>query len=106
MKQECQLHIDTTKSDKTVVILITPTDSYTAVSPHSLLRAQIILPSIRALLTEQGYSISDLSSITVAPGPGSFTGLRVGFAVGNMLAVLLGIPINGKQPPQFPIYTG
>lgn len=105
MKRECHLSIDTTKTEETIVELRTGDQTYTAVSPHSLMRAQIILPSIQTLLAEHGYSLSDVSSITVAPGPGSFTGLRVGFAVGNMLAVLLGIPINGKQPPQFPVYT-
>jgi len=56
-----------------------------------------VLPAIHELLTQAGISLSDLTSVAVATGPGTFTGLRVGmslakgFAVGNSLPVI-GVP--------------
>jgi tRNA threonylcarbamoyladenosine biosynthesis protein TsaB len=40
-----------------------------------------------------GVAISDLGAITCGAGPGSFTGLRVGFAVAKGLAMPFGVPL-------------
>lgn len=60
-------------------------------------RSQAVLPLIQELLDEQNISLHDLDAISVYPGPGSFTGLRVGYSVAQMLSVLLDIPIDGIQ---------
>lgn len=59
-------------------------------------KAQRVLPLIHNLLAEQKYTWQDITAIEVNRGPGSFTGLRVGFAVANALGSLLGVPVNGK----------
>ena len=100
-----KLSLDTTHSEHTRVALIHEGQTYEKTAPHSVLRAQNILPLLEVLLREHDVHLSDISEITVAPGPGSYTGLRVGFAVGNMLALLLQIPLNGKIPPSFPLYS-
>jgi tRNA threonylcarbamoyl adenosine modification protein YeaZ len=59
-------------------------------------KAQMVLPMIEDLLKTQKLKLSDITEIKVNPGPGSFTGLRVGIAVAQMLGKLLNIPVNGK----------
>jgi tRNA threonylcarbamoyladenosine biosynthesis protein TsaB len=45
------------------------------------------------VLDEQNRSLKDLQGIVIYKGPGSFTGLRIGFSVANALADSLKIPI-------------
>jgi len=52
-----------------------------------------LVPQIAALLAKHGYSKSDLGALSVASGPGSFTGLRVGLAAIKALAEALQKPI-------------
>jgi tRNA threonylcarbamoyladenosine biosynthesis protein TsaB len=59
--------------------------------------AQQLLPTIDRLLREQGKSLSELTAIEVNPGPGSYTGTRVGVAVANALGLALGISVNGLE---------
>jgi tRNA threonylcarbamoyladenosine biosynthesis protein TsaB len=58
------------------------------------------------MLAAQSLSLDDLKEIEVHPGPGSYTGLRVGFTIANALGYLLGIPVNGKTmaDPAVPVY--
>lgn len=53
-----------------------------------------LLPLIEEVLYLQHLTLADITEIEVATGPGSFTGLRVGIAVANILGNLLKIPIN------------
>lgn len=71
-------------------------------------KAQIVLPLIEKLLKEHGLKVDEISAITVNPGPGSFTGLRVGITIANTLAFLLQIPVNenGVGKNVEPIYEG
>lgn len=71
-------------------------------------KAQEVLPMIEKLLMEHKVMLDDVSSIRVNTGPGSYTGLRVGIAIANMLGFLLGVPINGMPAGQkaFPVYEG
>ena len=45
-----------------------------------------LFPLIEAVLRELGGSIADVATLTLADGPGSFTGLRVGLAAAKALA--------------------
>ena len=58
-------------------------------------KAQRILPLLIELLAYHQLRWVDISSIEIYPGPGSFTGLRVGFSVANALGFILQIPVNG-----------
>ncbi len=54
-----------------------------------------LLPQIRDTLARLGREPSNLIGIAAARGPGSFTGLRVGLAVGRGLQFALGLPLYG-----------
>lgn len=59
-------------------------------------KAQATLPMIEDILEENNIELKDLNSIDVNVGPGSFTGIRVGFAIANALSFVFKIPVNGK----------
>ncbi|HLD24662.1 tRNA (adenosine(37)-N6)-threonylcarbamoyltransferase complex dimerization subunit type 1 TsaB [Candidatus Gottesmanbacteria bacterium RIFCSPLOWO2_01_FULL_49_10] len=76
--------------------------------PVSQGNAQEVLPMIEELFKEHGLTIDAVTAIQVNTGPGSYTGLRVGIAIANMLGVLLGVPINDLPVGQIviPQYEG
>lgn len=55
--------------------------------------AETIHLKIKALLHQNDYDFNQINSIIIYKGPGSFTGLRIGFSVANALASGLGVPI-------------
>ena len=54
---------------------------------------QLLMPMIESVLSEVGLKANQLDAIGVAIGPGSFTGLRIGFATTQGLAFGLDIPV-------------
>lgn len=52
-----------------------------------------MIPQIAGLLAKHNFRKSEIEAFTVASGPGSFTGLRVGLAAIKALAEILGKPI-------------
>lgn len=71
-------------------------------------RSQNVLKAIMDALAAEHKDLMDVTSIEVFPGPGSFTGLRVGLSVANALSYALSLPINGQPAgtPITPIYGG
>lgn len=57
--------------------------------------AERVLALIERLLAEVGWSRSSIERVAVGIGPGSFTGLRVGIALAQGIALGLGCPIVG-----------
>ena len=49
--------------------------------------------NILKLLNQDKIDFKDIEGIVIYKGPGSFTGLRIGFSVANALAYSLSIPI-------------
>ncbi|QQG41009.1 MAG: tRNA (adenosine(37)-N6)-threonylcarbamoyltransferase complex dimerization subunit type 1 TsaB [Candidatus Levyibacteriota bacterium] len=64
-------------------------------------KAQVVLPLIDKLLDKHQLKPTDISSIEVNVGPGSFTGLRVGMVIANALAYSLKISVNNKPVGEF-----
>lgn len=63
----------------------------TIVQPR--LHAELILPFIDELLFEAGIKKSQITGLIVGQGPGAFTGVRIGVAVTQGLALALDIPV-------------
>lgn len=55
--------------------------------------AESIHVQLSALLHRASYVFDDIAGIVVYAGPGSFTGLRIGFSVANALAYGLSVPV-------------
>jgi tRNA threonylcarbamoyladenosine biosynthesis protein TsaB len=54
-----------------------------------------LLPVIQQTMERLGRRPADLTAVAAARGPGSFTGLRVGLAVAQGLAIALQLPLYG-----------
>ncbi len=88
------LFIDTSSSENIRVGIERDGKSVEKIGPRKG-QAQRVLPMTEKLLKSQKLKLSDITAINVHTGPGSYTGLRVGATIANMLGALLGVPING-----------
>lgn len=91
------LLIDTSSNKEIKIGLIINGEKFVIEQEIDTRKAQVTLPLIEKILKEHKLSLKDISEIQVNPGPGSFTGLRVGIAIANTLGYLLNIPVNGKK---------
>jgi tRNA threonylcarbamoyladenosine biosynthesis protein TsaB len=57
-----------------------------------LRHSELLLESVDLLLHKAGIPRTDLSGVVCRGGPGSFTGLRIGFSFAKGLSLALGIP--------------
>jgi tRNA threonylcarbamoyladenosine biosynthesis protein TsaB len=100
------LFIDTTSSQVIKVGLNKNGKEFIIEQQLDKQKAQVVLPLIDRLLKKHNLTLKDIEAIHINPGPGSFTGVRVGLTIANMLAFLLKISVNGKPAGDFvePIY--
>ena len=57
--------------------------------------SRLLLPCIDRLLAWTGYALTDVTGLVVNVGPGVFTGLRIGLATAQGLAMACGKPLVG-----------
>lgn len=88
-----KLFIDTSSNKRTLVKL----GNKVLEKDSSVWHSQVVLPMIQKLLKSANCELGDITEIEVNPGPGSYTGLRVGVAIANALGYALKIPVNGKR---------
>jgi len=89
------LFIDTTSNKEIIVRLTINGEDFEEKKQVMPRETQLALPMIIDLLKNHNLEINDLDEINVNPGPGSFTGIRVGLSFANTLGFLLNIPVNG-----------
>lgn len=63
--------------------------------PRAVSRAEDLLPNIDSLMDETGMHLSEIDTIAVSVGPGSFTGLRIGLSTAMGLSAALDKPLVG-----------
>ena len=95
------LSIDSTNNLKTIIAL----DDQEYFTDYDQPQDQDVLGAIDKALKRNHKTFSDVTAIVVNPGPGSFTGTRVGVAIANALAFALSIKVNNQDPPLIPIYA-
>lgn len=62
---------------------------------HRQTHSEKLMPLIESLLKDTGTELKELELIAVSKGPGSYTGLRIGAAIGKSMAYALSIPMAG-----------
>jgi tRNA threonylcarbamoyladenosine biosynthesis protein TsaB len=56
-----------------------------------------LAPAVADSLARAGLQMKDLQALAVATGPGSFTGLRIGMALGKGMALARRLPLVGVR---------
>jgi len=92
------LSLDTTET-KNIFVELRSLDGKTIakLSENQQQGSQALLPMIMKILKKNKFTLKNISKIEVNPGPGSFTGTRVGVSVANALSFALQVPVNGKK---------
>lgn len=66
---------------------------YEQFKPAQREQSQLLLPMVDQVLQEAAIKLSEISAITLAIGPGSFTGVRLGLSVVQGLCISTNIPV-------------
>lgn len=90
------LFIDTTSRDEVLLELEINREKFSKKNKILQNKKEMVLKLIDDFLKEHKLNSQDLSEIKVNPGPGSFTGVRVGVSIANAMGFALKIPVNGK----------
>jgi tRNA threonylcarbamoyl adenosine modification protein YeaZ len=93
------LIIDTSTDSSLIALVRNDQLLSSQVTPHYNRLSKELLPSIQNLLKANQLSPSDLSTIAVGTGPGSYTGTRLGCAVAKSLAFGLNIAVKPFHSP-------
>lgn len=94
------LALDTTTKDGSVAVLDDATIRIERRGDSSLTHGQRLPGELRAVLAEADLTIRDVDLLAVVAGPGSFTGLRVGIATVQGIAMALGkrvVPVSALE---------
>lgn len=92
-----KLLIDTTDQKIAKVTLIHG-DKRDSLSSENSRKSQATLQLVEKILKKNKISPKEIDEIEVDKGPGSFTGIKVGFAIANGLGFSLNVKVNGKLP--------
>lgn len=96
-----KLYLDSTDNTKTIIRI----DEKEFIKENSSPRDQDVFGFLMLCLEGEGYTPQNITEINVNPGPGSFTGTRIGVTIANALGFSLGLNVNKQQPPVEVIYS-
>jgi len=96
-----RIYIDSTDNKITIIRIADREYTRNVESP----RDQDVLGFLVHCLDKENIRPEDIDDIEVNPGPGSFTGTRVGVAIANVLSYALDIKVNGSFTSVEPLYS-
>jgi len=101
------LSIDTSSHEKLIVGLELLGIKKLIEEDFDYRKSQGVLPLIEKVIQENNLEFSQITEIKINVGPGSFTGLRVGVCIANVLGEILQVPVNSQPVGQKvePIYS-
>jgi tRNA threonylcarbamoyladenosine biosynthesis protein TsaB len=81
-----------TATEKLSVALSSGNETFSFTADAGLRHSELVMDIIDMLMKKAALQPCDLSGVVCTGGPGSFTGLRIGFTLAKGLALSLGIP--------------
>ena len=94
MKEELKyLVIDTSVENITKINLIIGSKNSEIIFNESRNHLQNLIPGIKKILNQENLNLHNLNFIALNEGPGSWTGLRIGFATIKVLAMVNKLPV-------------
>jgi len=87
------LAIDTSSAWCSVALSLGDEPPFIKHEPVSAGASQLLLPWVNELFTQAKISLKDLDAIAIGVGPGAFTGVRLGVAAVQGLAIATQIPV-------------
>lgn len=102
-----KIHIDTSKVKQVRITFLDGKKEEHVEATIDRSQAQAVLPLIDQALQKRRKTLSDIQEVSVVTHGESYTGIRVGVAIANTLALTLHIPVNHQKPGIFvePSYT-
>jgi len=64
-------------------------------APSGTRHAELLTPTVTAVLEQAGVALRDVGRLVVGLGPGPYTGLRVGIVTAAALGDVVGVPVHG-----------
>ena len=99
------LGVDTSSSSLSVAVMDDDLLKGEFTLNHKLTHSEQMMPLLDSLLSHLELKMSDIDLIGVSVGPGSFTGIRIGVAAANAMAMALDIPVVGISSLEAMAYT-
>ncbi len=88
-----KLALDTSQTSGSIALWDSGRVVYSAYFDLSITHSETLMPQVDHALRFCGFRPSDIESVLLAIGPGSFTGLRIGLATAKGIAYGLKIPL-------------
>jgi tRNA threonylcarbamoyladenosine biosynthesis protein TsaB len=100
------LAIDTATTVLSVALGISTGESWYLEANAGLRHSELVVPLTETLLKIASIRPEELGMVACMQGPGSFTGIRIGFSVAKGIATGLGIPLTAVPTLDCMAYTG
>lgn len=89
-----ELFLDTTDRLKAKITIKVDEKKYREIIESEKPQSNLVLPAIEKLCDKAGILPEKIEKISVATGPGSYTGVRLGISIANAFGLAVNIPVN------------